>query len=519
MRSIRGIALVGGLFLAAGLGIANQVSRVEEPQEKPSVNYSCEIPYDAVFAEAGDFDRQTGFDIYSWNTFLALNWPAETSTKGEAPCNLQNGAARDCDKPLPRGDYGPTVWETYKPDSAVFRGDEKGAIAPAGWNCPLEPLPGCDSVEGVTAAAARLPVLRMITEDANSAHEFLQAGSFAPLIDQNGSFVRYEMRMNRDEFEYIDAHKLWDSNQHTEDVNFQPVGSTENKTMGPIEVKAAWKVLTEKDDRERFHSRTVEVAWPNPAKKGKYLCKQYTMGLVGLHIAHKTQHAPQWIWSTFEQVDNYKGPHPSLADPACDAAKCPPNVQPEAPKGGWSGDPRTRETPPTQVTVTPGSAATILPKSENINAEVRQKLAAMGSVWQYYELVSTQWPSVPYINGKPAPVLVKGTLINQGAGQIPHLLANTTMETYLMGPNDPDDPDVERNTSSCMACHNMSRIGKIDPVTKKKKTADFSFLLQEAFPAAAGKKVSDERRKALAEAFHQDTSKGGQRTKAVPPKK
>ena len=41
------------------------------------------------------------------------------------------------------------------------------------------------------------------------------------------------------------------------------------------------------------------------------------MGLVGLHIAHKTQHAPQWIWSTFEQVDNYKGPDPSFNDPAC----------------------------------------------------------------------------------------------------------------------------------------------------------------------------------------------------------
>ena len=28
------------------------------------------------------------------------------------------------------------------------------------------------------------------------------------------------------------------------------------------------------------------------------------MGLVGLHIAHKTQHQPNWIWSTFEHVAN-----------------------------------------------------------------------------------------------------------------------------------------------------------------------------------------------------------------------
>ncbi len=161
-----------------------------------------------------------------------------------------------------------------------------------------------------------MPVLRMISEDANSVHEFLQAGTFAPLIDQNGSFVRYEMRVNRDELQFIDANKLWDSNHHTADVDFQPVGSIEDKTVGPIEVKAAWKVLTDKDNRERFHTRAVEVAWPNPAKKGQYLCKQYTMGLVGLHIAHKTKNAPQWAWSTFEQVDNYKGPHPSFKDPS-----------------------------------------------------------------------------------------------------------------------------------------------------------------------------------------------------------
>lgn len=510
MKFIALVAMAAGLLLASAFPPVDQEATPSRAAP-PRVNYSCEIPYDATFADAKDFDRQAAFDIYSWNAFIALNWPAETSTKGEGPCNLQNGVARDCDKPLPRGDYGPTVWETYKSDAAVFRGDEKGAIAPAGWNCPLEPLPGCDSLDSRDAAAARIPTLRMIIKDANQAHEFKQAGTLAPLIDQNGSFVRYEMRMNRDEFEYIDEHKLWDSNNFTADVDFQPVGSNEDRTVGPIEVKAAWKVLTDKEDRERFHARTVEVAWPNPAKKGKYLCKLYTMGLVGLHIAHKTRNAPQWAWSTFEHVDNYKGANPSFADPACPESKCPPNVQPDDPPGGWNGDPRLRYTPPTQVAVPPGSAATILHGSVTINDEVRRKLAEMGSVWQYYELVSTQWPSVPYINGKPAQVLDKATLVNQGAGQIPHLLANTTMETYLMG------PDEDSNTSSCMACHNKARIVTTDPVTKKKKSfrADFSYLLRDAFPEAASRWATQQSRAEQTRAFGQDTSKGGQKTKAV----
>lgn len=491
MKIIGCVALVASLLLVAGFGTADQ-------EGAPEVTYSCRIPYDVT--DPGQFTKQTAFDIYSWNAFIALNWPADTSTKGAPPCNLQNGVARDCDKPLPAGDYGPTVWETYKPDSAVFRGDAKGAIAPAAWNCPLDPLPGCDSVDARNAAASRVPTLRMIVKDANSAHEFLQAGTFAPLVDQNGAFVRYEMRMNRDEFEYIDRNRLWDSNNHTADVNFQPVGSNENRTMGPIEVKAAWKILGDDDNRERFHAREVEVAWPNPADKGKYLCKQYTMGLVGLHISHKTQSAPQWVWSTFEHVDNYRGEKPSFYDPDC--KKCIVNQPPSPPREGWSGDPGEQEAPPTQVQVTDGSAATVGRDAAKINAEVRQKLAALGSVWQYYELVSTQWPSVPYIEGKPAEVYDKAQLLKQGAGQFPHLLANSTMETYLMGPDCPDK-NLFTNTSSCMACHNKARIG-----AEGEFRADFSFLLQEAFPAAAKDATSDRRRQELSAVFQQETSQG-----------
>lgn len=37
------------------------------------------------------------------------------------------------------------------------------------------------------------------------------------------------------------------------------------------------------------------------------------MGLVGFHIVQKTPSAPQWIWSTFEQVDNVGCQHASFA--------------------------------------------------------------------------------------------------------------------------------------------------------------------------------------------------------------
>ena len=37
---------------------------------------------------------------------------------------------------------------------------------------------------------------------------------------------------------------------------------------------------------------------------GHVVCSENEVALVGLHIAIKTTDRPQWIWSTFEQVDN-----------------------------------------------------------------------------------------------------------------------------------------------------------------------------------------------------------------------
>jgi hypothetical protein len=47
-----------------------------------------------------------------------------------------------------------------------------------------------------------------------------------------------------------------------------------------------------------------------------------TVGLVGLHITHKTNLQRRWIWSTFEQVENDTK---SFYKQGCDAAQCPPD--------------------------------------------------------------------------------------------------------------------------------------------------------------------------------------------------
>src|SRR6202044_2411080 len=67
--------------------------------------------------------------------------------------------------------------------------------------------------------------------------------------------------------------------------------------------------------------------------------RKVNVGLVGMHIGHKSATSPQWIWSTFEQVDNldvdtvaHPKLHPSFTDPNCPF--CTVNQQPTATKSG-----------------------------------------------------------------------------------------------------------------------------------------------------------------------------------------
>src|SRR5580765_6308530 len=103
MRSPLWCLVIALIIAVASIGVAKSSrsadSQQPQPAElQPSVNYSCQVPYDVVLPDPKDFNRQAAFDIYSWNIFLALNWPASTSTSGTGPCNLQNGVARDCGK-------------------------------------------------------------------------------------------------------------------------------------------------------------------------------------------------------------------------------------------------------------------------------------------------------------------------------------------------------------------------------------------------------------------------------------
>lgn len=377
---------------------------------------------------------QHGFDYYSWLTFIALNAPAQ----GQAPAP---------------GSDTRTLWEDWKEVSDIMLAD---GATPSAWDAPRVIPPACRGIAG----ADQKRIVRRFSINKTVTSEINQPFDTGPLIDQNGNYVRYELLVNKPMFEYIVQNGLYSKSGQkafTSAVVFPEGADTSgtNGTMGAIMVKAAWKVMGAGDDPSRFH--TVDALAYNPPSTNPTVeesCTAVTLGLVGWHAAHKTDGAPQWIWSTFEQVDNVPdnavalggkvNPHYNFY--AAAKAGQPVNEPPPRP---W--DPNVQPFPngfTSQITrITPLTSDTV-----KLNTAFQGILA--GTVWPNYELISTQWPTNPTSptdpNGAPAPLF----------------LANTTLETYSQG-------EVPKSSSSCMDCHG-------DATDTTGRDSDFTFILERA---------------------------------------
>jgi len=186
------------------------------------------------------------------------------------------------------------------------------------------------------------------------------------------------------------------------------------------------------------------------------------MGLVGLHIVAKTPSRPQWIWSTFEQIDNV--PVMTGATPTTNtvfnlnnANGTPMPVQapycvPGQPgnQNGCPGNPPPPATMPADASkTTPFNVTRVMPigiapgttPATNANYQALLAKAAPNSPWQYYQLVMTQWPTPG--NSPQNPGSPKFTIpgLNPTSS-----FANVTMETF----------DQKSIFSGCMNCHNST---------------------------------------------------------------
>jgi len=321
-----------------------------------------------------------------------------------------------------------------------------------------------------------------------------------------------QVMVNHEEFDYLVKNELYNldgqeafSKKPTDNQVDFPSDDAAAGKHGAIEIKLAWKEIGPNDDKSRFFTTHVKVVISEPYKPGQTQpeTKVIEAGLVGMHIAMRTRSSPEWIWATFEQIDNVRvnhnaqgqDVHPNFFNPKqpqpvnvlpAKNALLNANGSPEVTTNSnlattWVESLTTapvqvaRIDVPTQGTLNPLDA-TLKKGADALNVQVQGLLKAENSVFQYYELIGTQWPVHPN-----APAFAGGnesapeSISNKTPGDmVPTFLVNTTMETYFQkgqqpaGPLEQDDrlppgsPPIDNTivigTESCVGCHYSSGI-------------------------------------------------------------
>ena len=435
--------------------------------------------------------------ILTWRAFVAMNWPAKKTKRGRPAKAL----------PFNTPDRN-RVWETYKQIYETFQPqDESWTLKGKSWN-QVQPLPTvCRSaLESDPDAFPKNTRAYPVLNEHNQAY----GNQFNTLVDVNGNNLHYNIRFNRPEWGFLKDNGYADTGSYDYqgplggDVIF-PDNRVTNGRLGAIEVKSAWKELctddascTMVDDPSRYYARTAFIYQaPTTSPDGPVAesCRIADVGLVGLHAMFKTFWAPQWIWATFEQVDNVpevdevvspSDPPFTLFNPQCllnpptpqqclferpgtfattptSQLACCQNLQviananPEqngiGPYGDLGLDPEAAKIP-AQVT----RIDKVDDTAEGLNALFQGLLAAADSPFQHYRLINVQWAGGGRLGAEAeTPYAVVNKLCLDGdSGTCFTLLPkglrlrNTTMETFQVSYCAPDDEDIFNNPDSCI---------------------------------------------------------------------
>lgn len=461
-------------------------------------------------------DVETPFDNMAWQMFVALNWAKDVSGKAPPAQGLAGQGLR--------------VWQTYAKVSAVF---------------------GNSPVRGHCTNALAIPTF-YIGSDGNGKpapnnEEYFQASTNLPLVDVNGNWTIFERRVNDVDAKYLRApdgdasqtlttvagQKKFVANHMPNpdgSVQFTASATVPNGANGSIEIKAAWRIIDRNagDDPSRYYTMPAQIAVAGDlVRGGRSFCRSALVGLVGMHIIQRnpdfaTNGAlhPQWIWATFEHVDNAPDaqapcsvrdgcglPNPSvwINQPSCGAAApsqttrysyfrqnasvTDTNIRPKTPGSGpttypWNSKPPYAQGGTTPATMLPQATRcwSIYPTTDQLNAQWQKALGAAGSVFSNYKLIGTQWGAT--LEGLPPPPVPNPVPTNA----VPGMLSNLTLETYIQNYNGTDTDPKAPGPGSCVACHSGAPlIATYKDKNGKEQTvkSDFSFLPLLAKPDKA----------------------------------
>lgn len=476
-------------------------------------------------------DAQRMFDCFGWKSFIALNWPARINQRGKA-----DGSVSFATPERNR------VWETYKQVYETFQADNPSwTIQDINFR-KAQPLPQvCEQALAMNPGVFgdRRPEAFQVLNERHQAY----GNQFNTIVDQNGNQLLFNIRINEAEWEYVRRNNYADTGSYNYNGPILtgeqaqenggpgvilPDNRTPGFTEGATEIKSAWKELCTDpqtcnpvDDPNRYYSRYAFVYTPAMRKSlgtAPETCRISHVGLVGLHVVRKTFWAPQWIWATFEHVDNVPevdefvdpniSPNPySLYNPKCLIDPPSPEFCATQRPGVFGLSPQNTCCPNLQIIANslrdPTNTApfdSLLPgepipsqvtrvddigeSAKQLNPTFQSLLAEAGSPFQYYQLISTQWAKDGRLGlNSVAPFAVVNQLCRLSEddpgpcftieprdvpGNGGRRLRNTTMETYQVSICTPNDQDIGDDPPDCTpenaaaATHQASSAGCIN---------------------------------------------------------
>jgi len=166
-----------------------------------------------------------------------------------------------------------------------------------------------------------------------------------------------------------------------------------------------------------------------------------TLALIGMHVVGTVPGHPEFIWATFEQVDNAPLCSATPARAVNDSTGNPWSLYPgnlQCATCNQVNSPASFKPTPICRVLAYGDTSTTTPNAQNIqslNASVQSQLAS-NSILRFYRLIGGQWTTP---GGLPA------TFGDSSNVRGSPLLANTTMESFHQ--------DTSKNIT-CFTCHN-----------------------------------------------------------------
>jgi hypothetical protein len=376
------------------------------------------------------------FHVWAWQTYL---WMTQPGSDG-----------------LPRFLSFPTPAETFAPQGPA----PASATAASPRTLQLTVLPSKSSDQGKSSALLDLEGI-------------LQAGSRGMLIHRDGRAIYYSINMNSTYYDFIRGKKYFDPDVY---VN---APDTENFPIGTLEFKYAWRIVQEGEDTSKFFVRPAEINLL-VERDGKVVVdpKQKTtvnVALVGAHVVGVVKDHPEFIWATFEHVENApdlpSGILPNSDTPVSDkdwtfykaGIPAKDSNQPNANKVKIADPAKQTLTPITHVfrQFAWGSQPSDDRNAQDIvalNSAVRTQTLAGAAVWRNYMLIGGTW--LPPNSLRPNENYFLRAVASTR-------LSNATMETFTQ-------------TLNCFGCHS-TRGSTRDGVTLPPKNMNISHAMTDAF--------------------------------------